>query len=155
MNLKFPAYLIAVASLFALAILSTHLVKAQSPALPKHEDVVPPVPRPLIPPGSDPLLLLQSLDAEQRDDASIFLLRNYEDTQDKVQAVAEASLRRSAQKKANNANGLANPFGNEDDRVTETAIGLLGEFRSTRSISFLVDHLPFELGTTPVSTDLR
>jgi len=142
MKFKITTLLIAVVCVIALGIVRTNLVKAQTSSLPKHEDAAPPAPRSLIPPGSDPLLLLQSSDAEQRDNASVFLGRNYEDMEDKIQSIAEKFLKQSTQRRAKSPNDPTNQEGNQDDRVAVDSIGMLGEFRSTRSILFLIDHLP-------------
>ena len=122
-------------------IMRLGFVKAQTVLPPKQEDATPTDPRPLIPPGSDPLLLLQSPDAEQRDNATVLLLRDHENMEDKVQAVAEVFLKQSAQRRLKNPAAANNQIGNQDDHGAKNAIGVLGEFRSTRSVPFLVDHL--------------
>lgn len=141
MKLKSQIFFVVAICLLFLAIVRTNLVKAQTGLPPRHEDSSPPTPRSLIPLGSDPLQLLQSPDAEQRDNAAVFLVRSHEDTEDKIQDIAEMFLKQSAQKRAKSPNDPTNQEGNEDDRAAETSIQLLGDLQSTRSVSFLVDHL--------------
>ena len=140
MKLKF-LFPSVIACFLALATVRIGLVQAQTASPPKHDNAAPPAPRSLIPPGSGPFLILQSSDAEQRENASIFLGQKYGDEEDKLQAIAGTFLQQSARRRASNPNDPQNGMGNEDDRAAETPIGLLGEFRSTRSVPFLVDHL--------------
>jgi hypothetical protein len=152
MKLKARVVFILLACLLALVAVRTGLVKAQTGSPPKHEDAPPPAPRPLIPPGSDPLSLLQSPDAEQRGNASVFLAQSHQDTEDKVQAIAETFLKQSAQRRSKNPNDPRSQEGNEDDRGAKDAITLLWEFRSERSVPFLIDHLTLPVFSRHIDT---
>lgn len=129
------------ASLLAIVTACTDLAKAQIASSAKHEDAPPPASRSLIPPGSDPLLLLQSPSAEQRSNASIFLLRNKEDQADKIQVIAEKFLLQSPQKRLGDPSRPMNQLNDPGTHGAKDAIALLGEFRDTRSVPFLIQHL--------------
>jgi len=156
---KSQIFLVAAACVLALAVVRTNLVKAQ-PAPPlRREDAPPNPPRPLIPSGSDPFLLLQSPDAAQRDNALVFLLQGREDEKDKVQAVAEMFLKRSAQRRAKDQNSsvdkMIDQMGNPDDQGAKDAVILLGEFRSVPSIPFLIDHLTLRVFEKHLQTTMN
>ncbi len=156
---EFTIFFAVVACVLALAVVRTSLVKAQTAPPLRREDAPPNPPRPLIPPGSDPLLLLQSPDAAQRDNALVFLLQGREDEKDKVQAIAEMFLKRSAQRRAKDQNSpvdkMIDQMGNPDDQAAKDAVVLLGEFRSVRSIPFLIDHLTLRVFEKHLQTTMN
>jgi len=156
---KSQIFLVAAACLLALAVVRTSLVKAQTAPPLRREDAPPNPPRPLIPSGSDPFLLLQSPDVMQRDSAVTFLSRSQEDEEDKVQAIAEMFLKRSAQRRAKDQNSsvdkMIDQLGNPDDQAAKDAVVLLGEFRSVRSIPFLIDHLTLTVYEKHLQTPLN